>query len=35
MKEYNLNDFDHQFGVNESELFRANLLVLIYSLCTC
>ena len=32
MKELNVNDFDHKFGVEDSELFRANILALIYSL---
>ena len=34
MNELNSN-YDERFSVNDSELFRANLLVLIYSLCIC
>lgn len=32
MKEYDVNTFDHQFGVNDSDLFRFEMLAKIYFL---
>lgn len=32
MKEYDVNSFDHKFGVNDSDLFRFNILAQLYFL---
>ena len=32
MKEYDINTFDHNFSVNDSDLFRFNILAQLYFL---
>lgn len=32
MKEYDVNTFDHNFGENDSDLFRFNILAQLYFL---